>query len=94
MIHALGQRPRGCTDTGENYHGNKLLELCTLSDCVLCPGAVNGDEEARPTYRATSLSRATRPDHVIVSWAHSFADCMKHTVLLNDNPRSKIILIF
>jgi len=77
----LGQRPRGCTDTGVNTHGSKLLELCRLSDCVLCTGAVKGDEEATPTFKATSRSRATRPDHVIVSWAHSFADCMQHSAV-------------
>jgi hypothetical protein len=64
-----------------NTHGSKLLELCRLSDCVLCTGAVKGDEEATLTFKATSRSRATRPDHVIVSWAHSFADCMQHSAV-------------
>ena len=77
----LGQRPRGCTDTGVNSHGSKLLELCRLSDCVLCTGAIKGDEGATPTFKATSRSRATRPDHVIVFWAHSFADYMQHSAV-------------
>jgi len=72
----LGRLSRGCTDTGVNAFGTKLLELCRLSDCLLCTGIVGGDEGATPTYRATVRSRATRPDHVIVSKAHAFGECL------------------
>ena len=74
-----GHIARGCTDTGVNSYGSKLVELCRLSDCLLCTGIVIGDEGARPTYRATTRSRATRLDHVIVSRAHAFTECLNYT---------------
>ncbi len=73
------QRPRGCTDTGVKSQGSirgcKLLELSKFSDCVLCTGAVNG--EAKPTFRATSHSGATRPDLVIVSSAQKLCTILQ-----------------
>lgn len=50
-----------------NGHGKHLLEVCCDTDAVLCTGYVAGDTEGLPTFHATMRSRATRPDHMLVS---------------------------
>ena len=52
---------------GQNSAGRKLVCIHHQSYMSMCTGGVVGDIPPRPTYRATTRSSATRPDHILVS---------------------------
>ena len=60
---------------GQNVGGRKLVSLAQQLGFFVCTGRVDGDIPATPTYRATTRTASTRPDHIVISHSLSHFLC-------------------
>lgn len=67
---------------GQDCRGRHLVRLAEETNMVLCTGCVSGDFDASPTFRATTRTSATRPDHILVS--PSLRQNLHSTVISSD----------
>jgi hypothetical protein len=60
---------------GQNVGRRKLVSLAQQLGFFVCTGRVDGDIPATPTYRATTRTAGTRPDHIVISHSLSHFLC-------------------
>ena len=67
MAHPALHQSRRCECSGTNAAGRHLIELASVSGCVLGTGRVHGDNGQRTCVGHATRLGGSRPDHVVMS---------------------------